>query len=170
MEEQERSGATVTEAHPEASASGRDFRCRSANRASPQRPQLLPTARSASTISPRSNCEWAQVKVAENVKRADKLLRLEVDFGTEIRQMLAGIAESYTPESLVGTQSCDRCESCPQKTARTGVERNDCGRVAGGRKGRAGRLPGRCAGRDAIEIKQASLPAYPQVVPYDTTQ
>ena len=43
-----------------------------------------------------------QVKVAEKVKGADKLLRLEVDVGTEIRQVVAGIAEAYAPESLVG--------------------------------------------------------------------
>src|SRR5258708_1250034 len=33
------------------------------------------------------------VKVAERVPKADKLLRLEVDIGTEVRQVLAGIAE-----------------------------------------------------------------------------
>jgi methionyl-tRNA synthetase len=44
----------------------------------------------------------AQVKVAERVKGADKLLRLEVDLGTEVRQIVAGIANAYEPESLVG--------------------------------------------------------------------
>ncbi len=44
----------------------------------------------------------AQVKVAEKVKGADKLLRLEVDLGTEVRQIVAGIAEAYAPESLIG--------------------------------------------------------------------
>ncbi|HYN15221.1 MAG TPA: methionine--tRNA ligase [Terriglobales bacterium] len=43
-----------------------------------------------------------QVKVAEKVKGTDKLLRLEVDIGTEVRQVVAGIAEAYAPESLVG--------------------------------------------------------------------
>ena len=43
-----------------------------------------------------------QVKVAEKVKGADKLLRLEVDLGTEVRQVVAGIAEAYAPETLVG--------------------------------------------------------------------
>jgi len=43
-----------------------------------------------------------QVKAAEKVKGADKLLRLEVDIGTEVRQVVAGIAEAYAPESLVG--------------------------------------------------------------------
>ncbi len=43
-----------------------------------------------------------QVKVAEKVKGADRLLRLEVDIGTEVRQVVAGIAAAYAPESLVG--------------------------------------------------------------------
>jgi len=43
-----------------------------------------------------------QVKVAERVKGADKLLRLEVDIGTEVRQVVAGIAMSYAPEMLIG--------------------------------------------------------------------
>src|SRR5436305_9696260 len=34
-----------------------------------------------------------QVKTAEKVKGADKLLRLEVDIGSEVRQIVAGIAE-----------------------------------------------------------------------------
>jgi methionyl-tRNA synthetase len=43
-----------------------------------------------------------QVKVAEKVKGADKLLRLEVDLGTETRQIVAGIAKAYEPEKLIG--------------------------------------------------------------------
>ena len=35
-------------------------------------------------------------------KPVDVLLRLEVDLGTDTRQILAGIAESYEPESLIG--------------------------------------------------------------------
>src|SRR5271157_5919973 len=42
------------------------------------------------------------VKVAERVPKADKLLRLEIDIGTEVRQVVAGIAEAYAPETLVG--------------------------------------------------------------------
>lgn len=44
----------------------------------------------------------AQVKHAEKVKGADKLLRLEVDLGTEVRQIVAGIALAYEPEKLIG--------------------------------------------------------------------
>ena len=43
-----------------------------------------------------------EIRVAERVKGASKLLRLEVDIGTEVRQIVAGIAEAYAPEALVG--------------------------------------------------------------------
>jgi methionyl-tRNA synthetase len=43
-----------------------------------------------------------RVNTAEKVKGADKLLRLEVDIGDEVRQIVAGIAEAYVPESLIG--------------------------------------------------------------------
>lgn len=39
---------------------------------------------------------------AEKVKKSDKLLKLQVDLGTEKRQVVAGIAKSYSPEELVG--------------------------------------------------------------------
>jgi methionyl-tRNA synthetase len=44
----------------------------------------------------------AQILVAERVPKADKLLRLEIDLGYEKRQILAGIAQYYEPEKLVG--------------------------------------------------------------------
>ena len=39
---------------------------------------------------------------AEKVKKSKKLIQLKVDIGTETRQILAGIAESYEPENLIG--------------------------------------------------------------------
>jgi len=44
----------------------------------------------------------AQVLVAEPVKGADRLLRLEVNLGYEVRQIVAGIAGAYEPEKLIG--------------------------------------------------------------------
>src|SRR5689334_19635315 len=42
------------------------------------------------------------VVVVERVPKADKLLRLEVDLGEQApRQILAGIAEYYSPEELL---------------------------------------------------------------------
>ncbi|MCE5321960.1 methionine--tRNA ligase [bacterium] len=44
----------------------------------------------------------AQVISAEKVEGADKLLRLQISLGDEERQIVAGIAQSYEPSSLVG--------------------------------------------------------------------
>ncbi|MEM7264236.1 MAG: methionine--tRNA ligase subunit beta, partial [Planctomycetota bacterium] len=44
----------------------------------------------------------AHVLEAERVPEADRLLRLQVDLGDERRQIVAGIAEHYSPETIVG--------------------------------------------------------------------
>ena len=44
----------------------------------------------------------AQVIEAQKVEGADRLLRLQVDLGTERRQIVAGIALHYQPEELIG--------------------------------------------------------------------
>ena len=44
----------------------------------------------------------ARVVAAERVPKSRKLLKLEVDLGTERRTLVAGIAEAYEPEALVG--------------------------------------------------------------------
>jgi methionyl-tRNA synthetase len=44
----------------------------------------------------------ARIKAAEKIAGSKKLVKLEVDLGTETRQVVAGIAESYAPEALVG--------------------------------------------------------------------
>lgn len=44
----------------------------------------------------------AEVINAEKVKGADKLLRLEIDLGFEKRQIVAGIAEYYNPDEIIG--------------------------------------------------------------------
>lgn len=44
-----------------------------------------------------------KVLAAERVPKADKLLRIEVDIGeAKPRQLLAGLAEYYEPEKLIG--------------------------------------------------------------------
>ncbi len=44
-----------------------------------------------------------EIKVAERIPNADKLLRFEIDLGeAEHRQILAGLAEYYDPEPLIG--------------------------------------------------------------------
>ncbi len=64
----------------------------------------------------------AQVKVAERVKGADKLLRLEVDLGYEQRQILAGIAKHYEPETLIGRKIVIVANLAPRKMR--GLESN----------------------------------------------
>jgi methionyl-tRNA synthetase len=44
----------------------------------------------------------AEVIHAEPVKKADKLLKLQLDLGYEKRQVVSGIAQYYKPEELVG--------------------------------------------------------------------
>jgi len=42
-----------------------------------------------------------QVLEAEKIEGSRKLIRLKVDIGTEVRQVVAGIAEAYEPASLI---------------------------------------------------------------------
>jgi len=57
----------------------------------------------------------AQILVAERVPKADKLLRLDVDLGYEKRQILAGIAQYYEPEKLVGRKIVIVANLAPRK-------------------------------------------------------
>jgi len=50
----------------------------------------------------RLDLRVAEVVTAERVAGADRLLKLTVDLGGETRQVVAGIAQVYEPESLVG--------------------------------------------------------------------
>jgi methionyl-tRNA synthetase len=61
----------------------------------------------------------AQIVVAECIPKADKLLRLEVDLGPNFnpsrRQILAGIAEYYAPETLIGRKVVIVANLAPRK-------------------------------------------------------
>src|SRR6202011_4757284 len=63
-----------------------------------------------------------QIKTAERIAGADKLLKLTVDIGTEIRQICAGIAQYYEPEALVGRKVAVVVNLAPRKLR--GVESN----------------------------------------------
>lgn len=52
----------------------------------------------------RMDIRVARVLKAERVPKTDKLLHLTVDIGSERRELVAGIAESYEPESLAGKE------------------------------------------------------------------
>jgi methionyl-tRNA synthetase len=64
----------------------------------------------------------AQILMAERIPKADKLLRLEVDLGYEKRQILAGIAQYYEPEKLVGRKIVIVANLAPRKMR--GLESN----------------------------------------------
>jgi methionyl-tRNA synthetase len=64
----------------------------------------------------------ARVLAAERIPKSDKLLRLDVDLGFEKRQILAGIAEHYAPESLIGRNVVIVANLAPRKMR--GLESN----------------------------------------------
>ena len=134
MEEQNRAGAapsaTIAEAaspQPKAAPQGPtvERRAPSASEGMEGRaPSPVQSTDGKITIDDFAKVELrvAQVKVAERVKGADKLLRLEVDLGTETRQILAGIAEAYAPETLVGRKIVIVANLAPRKLR--GLESN----------------------------------------------
>src|SRR5277367_2970111 len=126
MEQEQRSAAVATEAQPEAPG---------------QAPAVLPVAAQTVAATPvakapapvpegkisiedfaKVELRVGQVRTAEKVKGADKLLRLEVDLGTEVRQVVAGIAESYAPELLIGRKVVIVANLVPRKLR--GLESN----------------------------------------------
>jgi methionyl-tRNA synthetase len=63
-----------------------------------------------------------EIKTAEPIPGAKKLLKLTVDIGTEVRQVCAGIAEFYQPEKLIGMKVVLVTNLQPRKLR--GVESN----------------------------------------------
>jgi methionyl-tRNA synthetase len=63
-----------------------------------------------------------QIKTAERIVGADKLLKLTVDIGSEVRQICAGIAQFYEPDALVGRKVVVVVNLAPRKLR--GVESN----------------------------------------------
>lgn len=55
------------------------------------------------------------IKTAEKVKKADKLLQLSVDMGTEVRTIVSGIAQHFSPEDVIGKQVSVLCNLEPRK-------------------------------------------------------
>jgi methionyl-tRNA synthetase len=96
---------------------------------SPQ-PPVPSTAPVPAAESPRISIEdfakvemrTGEIKTAERVPGATKLLKLQVDIGSEIRQVVAGIAEYYEPEKLIGMKVVVVTNLQPRKLR--GVESN----------------------------------------------
>ncbi len=70
------------------------------------RGEVLQDKMSSITIDDFKKIEIRIGKVisAEKVKDTDKLIRLEIDFGTEKRQVLTGMAEFFKPEYFIGKE------------------------------------------------------------------
>ena len=95
----------------------------SATRTAPAKPSAtIPDGKISIDDFAKVELRVAQVKTAERVKGADKLLRLEVDLGNEVRQLVAGIAEAYEPETLIGRKVVIVANLAPRKLR--GLESN----------------------------------------------
>lgn len=57
----------------------------------------------------------ATILSAEKVEKADKLLKLQVDTGVDVRTVVSGIAESFSPEEVVGKQVMILLNLAPRK-------------------------------------------------------
>jgi methionyl-tRNA synthetase len=124
MEDQQR-GPTVDEAKPDAKESVKDTAASAPkSTAVTTQPTASPASDGKITIDDFAKVELrvGLVKVAERVPKSDKLLRLEIDIGTEVRQVLAGIAEAYAPETLVGRKVVIVANLAPRKMR--GLESN----------------------------------------------
>jgi methionyl-tRNA synthetase len=62
------------------------------------------------------------IVTAEKVEKADKLLKLQIDLGFEVRTVVSGIALHYQPEAIVGKQVVVVANLAPRKMR--GIESN----------------------------------------------
>ena len=92
---------------------------------SPESRVPTPEARISIDDFAKVEMRTGEIKAAERIPGAKKLLKLTVDIGTEVRQVCAGIAEYYEPEKLVGMKVVVVDNLQPRKTARRGIERHD---------------------------------------------
>ena len=56
-----------------------------------------------------------EIKSAEKVEDADKLLKLSIDTGVDVRTVVSGIAEHYSPEEIVGKKVSVLLNLAPRK-------------------------------------------------------
>ena len=90
-----------------------DFQAGRADRSNSVTEEIKPTAPVAAAAAPtdtrigiddflKIDLRVAKVLAAEKVPNSRKLMKLSIDVGTEQRTLVAGIAEAYEPEQLVG--------------------------------------------------------------------
>ena len=77
-----------------------------AQQAPPAQPAAVPVAAAKDPIGiedfMKIDLRVGKIVAAERVVKSDKLVKLQVDIGTETRQVVAGIGKSYSPEELLG--------------------------------------------------------------------
>ena len=84
--------------------------------ARPQEPTLAPSkAECVFEDFEKMDIRTATVLEAERVPNTDKLLHLKIDTGLDVRELVSGIAEYYTPEEMVGKQICILANLKPRK-------------------------------------------------------
>jgi methionyl-tRNA synthetase len=95
----------ATKAANEKSATGRSFS-----------PEIEPQ-KGECTIDDfmKMDIRTATVLEAERVPKTDKLLKLTIDTGLDVRTIVSGIAEYYTPEIMIGKQICILANLAPRK-------------------------------------------------------
>lgn len=55
------------------------------------------------------------ILAAEKIAKTKKLLKLKVDVGMDVRTIVSGIAESFSPEEIIGKQVTVLCNLAPRK-------------------------------------------------------
>ena len=133
-----------------ATASAGGLRLRSGWRRKLRRQPRAPAADAKITIDDFAKVELrvGVVKSAERIQGADKLLKVLVDIGDEVRQVLAGIATAYAPEDLVGRKVVVVTNLAPRKMR--GLESNGMLLAAS-----AGRTASRCCARSRRKFRRA---------------
>jgi methionyl-tRNA synthetase len=91
----------------------------------PKKMEPSPATQSEMPITPKSEIQFddfaridlrvGTIKAAEKVEKADKLLKLQVDMGHELRTIVSGIALHYQPEEIVGKQVTVVANLAPRK-------------------------------------------------------
>jgi methionyl-tRNA synthetase len=122
MENEIRNPASAVEPASKAAAASHESQVTSHE--SPTPATSAPAATPKITIEDFTKVELrvGVVKSAERIQGADKLLKLLVDIGDEVRQVLAGIALAYTPEELIGRKVVVVANLAPRKMR--GLESN----------------------------------------------
>ncbi|PSH04500.1 MAG: methionine--tRNA ligase [Acidobacteria bacterium] len=124
MEEERKSAAeaaAATASAPEVPAAAAPVAAATPAAAAPEAPAATPDGLPpiAEQISiddfAKVDLRVGTVLTAEKVEKADKLLRLTVDIGIEVRQIVAGIAKAYAPETLVGRKVVIVANLAPRK-------------------------------------------------------